>query len=190
MKINLYDFDKTIYDGDSSVDFIVYCLSYYPKLYLQVPGVVLAALKYVLHITDKTAMKERIFKFVKYIPDIDKMVDSFWKTHKCYIKDFYMKKKHDKDIIISASPEFLLKPICDELGVMDMMASRIDKKTGKYNGMNCHGEEKVNRLNKKYKDYVVMESYSDSKVDIPILKLAKKAFYVKGNKLIPAKFDN
>mgnify|MGYP006981942174 CR=1 FL=1 len=25
MKINLYDFDKTIYDGDSSIDFYLFC---------------------------------------------------------------------------------------------------------------------------------------------------------------------
>ena len=26
MKINLYDFDNTIYEGDSSTDFLFYCL--------------------------------------------------------------------------------------------------------------------------------------------------------------------
>lgn len=187
MKINLYDFDKTIYHGDSSRDFILYEMYKHPKLYLQIPGILFAAIKYALHITDKTKMKERIFKFVKYI-DVDKEVLDFWKTHECYIKDFYLKKDHSADIIISASPEFLLEPITKKLNVMDMMASRVDKHTGLFKGKNCHGEEKVRRLNEKYDNYEVMESYSDSKVDIPILKLAKKAYYVKGEKLTLTKF--
>ena len=33
MKINMYDFDDTIYDGDSSVDFIKYC---YKKGYIKI----------------------------------------------------------------------------------------------------------------------------------------------------------
>ena len=69
-----------------------------------------------------------------------------------------------------------------------MIGSRVNKKTGKFTGLNCHGEEKVRRLNKVYKDIKVNESYSDSRSDIPILKLAKKAFYVKGDKLIETKF--
>jgi phosphoserine phosphatase len=65
-----------------------------------------------------------------------------------------------------------------------MMASRVDKLTGKTHGLNCHDVEKVRRLNEKYSDYVVMESYSDSlKSDKPILDLAKKAYLVKGEKL-------
>ena len=108
----------------------------------------------------------------------------FWESHACYIKGFYLKKKkHDKDIIISASPEFLLKPIAEKLEVMYLIASKVNKKNGKFTGLNCHGKEKVKRLNKKYEDIKVMEAYSDSLSDIPILKLAKKAFIVKGNRI-------
>lgn len=188
MKINLYDFDKTIYDGDSSMDFIMYCMYYYPKLYFRIPKIIFAAIKYKLKIIEKTQMKEVIFGFLKYIPDVDKMVKNFWDSHEAYIKDFYLEKDHKDDVIISASPEFLLEPITKKLKVKKMIASVVDKKTGKFTGKNCHGEEKVRRLNEVYKKYEVMESYSDSKVDIPILKLAKKAYYVKGEKLIETKF--
>lgn len=99
-----------------------------------------------------------------------------------------MKTKHDKDVIISASPEFLLKPITDELKVMKLLGSRVDIKTGKFKGLNCHGEEKVKRLNKEYHDYEVISSYSDSLSDIPILKLAKKQYIVKKDKLIKVKY--
>lgn len=188
MKINLYDFDKTIYDGDSSTDFFFYSMMKYPKIIIILPKILVAGIGCVLHIISKTKMKETIFSFVKYIPNIDKHIDDFWNTHSMYLKDFYMKKKHDKDIIISASPEFLLNPLKDELGVLNLIASRVDKKTGKFKGDNCHGEEKVKRLNMLYKDYEVIESYSDNKCDAPILRLAKKQYLVKGEQLIPANF--
>lgn len=188
MKINLYDFDNTIYKGDSSTDFFMYSMMKYPKIAILLPKIAVSAIKYKLHKISKTEMKQTIFSFLKYVPDVDALVKEFWDSHECYIKEFYLAKKHDKDIIISASPEFLLDGITKKLGVMELIGSKVNKKTGKFTGLNCHGEEKVKRLNKKYEDYEVMESYSDSKSDIPILKLAKKQYLVKGDKLIPYKF--
>lgn len=188
MEINLYDFDETIYDGDSSVDFIFYSLKKYPKCFKMIPKAFIGLIKYKMGKITKTEMKVQIFSFVKYIPNIDKEVEMFWEKNEHKIKKFYLEKDHSKDIIISASPEFLLKPITKKLKVKDMMASRVDKKTGEFDGLNCHDTEKVRRLNEKYKNYKVIESYSDSKSDIPILELAETAYYVKGNKLTVAKF--
>lgn len=188
MKINLYDFDKTIYAGDSSTDFFFYSLMKYPKIIVTIPKIIVVAIRYKMRKISKTEMKETIFSFVKYIPDMKSHINSFWHTHKCYIKRFYLETKHDKDVIISASPEFLLKPITEELGVMKLIGSKVDSKTGKFKGLNCYGEEKVKRLNKEIKDYQVMSSYSDSLSDIPILKLAKKQYLVKGNEIIKVKY--
>lgn len=188
MKINLYDFDKTIYDGDSSTDFFFFCLKKYPKILKIIPKIVVSAIKYKLKVISKTAMKETIFSFLKYVKDVDKEVNLFWESKKVRIKKFYMETNHDKDIIISASPEFLLHPMCDELNVLDLIGSKVDKKTGSFSGENCHGEEKVRRLNELYKDISVMNAYSDSLSDIPILKLANKSYIVKKNKLLLKKF--
>lgn len=188
MKVNLYDFDNTIYKGDSSTDFFFYSLMKYPKIIKYVPRCIKAAFQYKFKLITKTEMKENFFSFLEIIDNIDEHVISFWNTHSCYIKEFYLKKDHSKDIIISASPEFLLKPITEELKVMDLLGSKVNKHSGKFTGLNCHGEEKVKRLNKQYHDLEVMRSYSDSKSDIPILKLAKKAYYVKGNKVRRAEF--
>lgn len=186
--INLYDFDNTIYSGDSSTDFFFYCAMKHPSIYLNLPKMAIAGIKYKLNKCTKTEMKEVIFSFLKKVPNVDEEVKSFWVKHRNHIKSFYLEKKHDKDVIISASPEFLLEPITKELKVKELIGSRVNKKTGKFTGLNCHGEEKVRRLNKDYKGVKVNESYSDSKSDIPILKLAKKAYYVKGDKIIPTEF--
>lgn len=183
MKINLYDFDNTIYQGDSSTDFFFYSLMKYPKGIIYFPKILLSCFLYVIKVIDKTKLKESFFSFLKVVKDVDSLVNSFWKSHECYIKDFYLKKKHDKDIIISASPEFLLKPICQKLKVKDLIASDVNKKNGQFRKKNCHGKEKVRRLKEKYSDFTVLESYSDSLSDTPILNLAQKAYLVKKNKI-------
>ena len=188
MKINLYDFDRTIYDGDSTVDFFFFEAKKNPVIFLTLFETALFGILYLLHVVSKTKMKEHIYKFLRHIKDIDKEIDIFWSLHEKNIKKFYLEKDHSNDVIISASPEFLLNSICKKLKVKKLLASRVDKHTGKTTGLNCSGQEKVNRLNEIYKDYVVEESYSDSKSDIPILKLAKKAYYVKKDKLIPTDF--
>ena len=185
MKINLYDFDGTIYDGDSTRDFFFYELKKHPIIAITLFESGLFGLLYVLHIVNKTKMKEHFYKFLRYIKNIDAEVISFWRVHDKNIKEFYLKKDHDKDIIISASPEFLLRPIANKLKVKDLIASRVDKETGITSGLNCHDVEKIRRLDEKYDDYVVMEAYSDSvKSDNPILDLAKKSYIVKKNNII------
>ena len=45
-------------------------------------------------------------------------------------------------MIISASPEFLIAPIANQLGVR-YIASKLNPETGTYDGLNCYGDEKV-----------------------------------------------
>ena len=71
-----------------------------------------------------------------------------------------------------------LAEYCKKLGVEKMMASKVDKKTGKYNGENCHGQEKVRRFYECYPDGVIENFYSDSVSDAPLAKISKEAFVI------------
>lgn len=183
MKYYLYDFDGTIYDGDSSVDFFKFCLKKDKSIYKMLPKVVIKFLAYKSKNITDTELKEFIFSFLKNFKNVDEIVKEFWKTHKSKIKSFYLEKNHDQDIIISASPEFLLKPICIKLKVKDLIASDVDKTTGKFKKPNNRGEEKVKEFYKKYPKAEILEMYSDSLHDKPLLDLAKKSYFVKKNKL-------
>ena len=183
MKYYLYDFDGTIYDGDSSVDFFKFCLKKDKTIYKMLPKLAIKFLAYKSKNITDTELKEYVFSFLKNFKNIDKVVKEFWKTHESKIKNFYLEKKHDQDIIISASPEFLLKPICEKLKVKDLIASDVDKTTGKFKKPNNRGEEKVKEFYKKYPKVEILEMYSDSLHDKPLLDLAKKSYFVKKNKL-------
>lgn len=184
MKVNMYDFDKTIYDGDSSVNFFKFC---FKKRYVKFNNLIKILggfIKYVSGVIDITGFKEIVFSFLNNIDDVDSVVKEFWDNNRCKIKKFYLDKKHDNDIINSAGPYFLLYPICNELGVNDLIASDVDKKTGKFNYMNNSRDVKVINFKKKYSKFKVMDVYSDSMNDSYILEMGKNAYVVKGNEII------
>lgn len=185
--MNVYDFDNTIYDGDSTFDFYIFSLRKHKKIIKTFPSLIGAFLKYyVFKQGTKTEFKEKMYRFLLYV-DIEKDLEEFWKTHKSNIKKWYFEKQKEEDIIISASPYFLLKPICKELNIKYLTASNVSPDTGKYTGINCHGEEKVRLFYEKYNGKID-EFYSDSYSDQPLAKISEKSFMVKGNTITPWKF--
>lgn len=180
---NIYDFDGTIYDGDSSIDFYKYCIKVNKKCLLILPKLIVSIVFYLLKIKEKEYLKSVFFSFVKYFDNINVVVENFWKLNFKKIKRFYIKQKNSKDIIVSASPEFLLKPIAKKLK-FNLIATKIDTKTGKLIGKNCWRIQKVKRLN-EYGINKCEKFYSDSLSDIPLSKLAKDSYIVKKNNIIP-----
>lgn len=185
--MNVFDFDGTIYHGDSSKDFFFYCLKKYPQTRKKIFPVIWYGAGFGLKIVKKKIFKQKLFSIVSLIDDIDKAVEDFWNEHEKNIHKWYLNMKREDDVIISASPEFLLEPITKRLGAGTLMATRVDNKTGIFDGENCHGEEKVIRFREKFPDAQVEEFYSDLYCDTPMARLAQRAFIVKGEKLSPWK---
>jgi HAD superfamily phosphoserine phosphatase-like hydrolase len=183
-EVNAYDFDNTIFRGDSTARFLTFLLRKKPALTRYVFVWAGAAAKYVLRLTDKTHMKQKIYSVFARVEDIDALVDEFWRHNASRVKKFYLQRRRTDDIIISASPEFLLRGICADLGVGLLIASRVDPLTGGYDGANCHGKEKVRRLREEAQDVAIGEFYSDSHSDEPMARIAKKAYIVKGDRIL------
>ncbi len=180
--INAYDFDKTIYDGDSSIDFYIYCLKRKPSIFIFLPIQLFGILAYILKIKNKDYMKEKIFSFLKRIKDVDGYVEDFWNKNYKKIKPWYLKLSKKSDVIISASPEFLLSPLEKKLNIDKVIATKVNKHTGKFESKNCHDYEKINRYEKLYKKNSIKAFYSDSiKADKAMLEYAKDAYLVNGN---------
>ena len=144
--MNVYDFDKTIYDGDSTLDFYLFALKNKPGLIKYLPVQILGFIKYLFGMCTKLEFKEKFYYFLNGIDDTDNLIEMFWNEKQSGIKEWYLKNKKDSDLIISASPTFLLEPICKRAGIKHLIASEVNKKTGVCEGENCYGEEKVIRL--------------------------------------------
>ena len=183
MKINVYDFDKTIYRGDSTLDFYFFCLKSHKKTVFFIPRQLAATALYLLKRYTKTQFKQRFFCFLNAIEDLDNTISIFWKQNIHKISPWYLKQKSDQDVIISASPYFLLEKACRELGVQHLIASDVDKKTGQFHGMNCYGDEKVERLRHMFPEAEIERFYSDSASDLSLAKRSNKSFIIKGQKI-------
>lgn len=185
MKYNVYDFDKTIYQRDSTLDFYLFCIKKQPGILAEIPTLLFWSILFLFQRSSKTAFKEKFYRFLRHLDSVDDLVAEFWKINRDRIADFYLRGHRDNDIVISASPEFLLEPICRELNIPTLIASRVDKCTGLYSGENCWGDEKLRRFREELGQASIGEFYSDSLSDAPLAGIAEKAFLVRKHDAIP-----
>ena len=182
--MNVYDFDNTILRGDSSARFFAWCLGHCPRMWLDLPGQLVNGLLFITRLKPKQAFKQRMFGFLRLI-DVDWALEGFWRDNLPRIKGWYRQAQRPDDVIISASPEFLIGPACAALGIRAVMGSPVDRRTGRFYGPNCHGAEKVRRFREVYPDAQIDAFYSDSHSDDPLAALARTAWMVKGERLEP-----
>ena len=208
--MRVYDFDGTIYSGDSTYDFYFYLIKKKPIVLLYLPKFIYSYILYKLNIKiendekfnflsdddylvlNKTYLKQNFFRFLNAIDnnEIDKLIHDFWleKINQNKIFKYYIKQRKKDDVIISASPRFLLDPICKVLKC-NLICSEVDKYTGKYNSLSCWWKEKVIRYKKIYGEKQIDEFYSDSVTDLPLALISKKSFRVlKNGKVIKWNF--
>lgn len=187
--MNVYDFDKTIFYPDSFQKFIKWNIIHHPKLlFTYCPKTFVCAILMFMKKKTITQAVEQLASFVKFIPNIDLEVEKFWIKNQKRMSKWYLDQKTNDDLIISASPEFFLKPQTDRLGVT-LIGSQIDKKTGKLTGRCNYGKEKVKNLisHELFPENQIDRFYSDSYTDTPLAYCAEEAFIVtkKGTKVEP-----
>ena len=178
MAMNLYDFDGTIHRGDSSFAFYRFCLLHRPYIAILWPVQLFAAVACLLHLIDLTRMKELFYLYFRLI-DAEKMALAFWKKDLPQnIYPWFYEVRGENDVLVSASPEFFLRPACDELGISHLIASKVDPKTGKTKGKNCTGKEKLVRFRSEFPQVIPDRSYYDKPKDLYVSNLAKRRFLI------------
>ena len=177
--MNVYEFDETIFFPDSSYSFVKYCLRHYPRAVLRaMPMSARNGLRWMLKQTDTRELKQSVFSFLPYLDNVEQIVKEFWEEHFANISDWYLNQQRPDDLIISASPEFLLRPVAEHFG-FSLIATRMDPHTGRIIGENCHDAEKVCRFLKEYPHEVPEAFYSDSLSDSPMAWFSQEAWLVK-----------
>lgn len=183
MTMNAYDFDKTIYRHDCSVTFYLWCVRRYPRIALRWPRLACDALLYAAKKITKHVFMERLYQYLHDVPDVYAEVERFWDRNEGDMHVWYKKAWQMDDLIISASPDFLIHPIAYRLGVRNVLASPLNPHTGLYEGERCHGKGKVRALRAAYPDAQIDRFYSDSLSDTPMAEIAERAYLVKGETL-------
>lgn len=185
--MNVFDFDGTIYDGDCGTDFHIYCMKKKPLLNRYFPFLVAGFLGYIFRI-DKVRMKQHFFRFLR-ATDAEEMAERFWDDNIGKIADWYGDVRKEDDLIITASPEFLVRVACRRLGISNLIGTVMDPHSGRIEGKNCRDAEKIRRFREAYGDAQIDDFYSDSDLDLPLAKLSKRAFKVTGGKVVEWFFE-
>lgn len=184
--MNVYDFDNTIYDGESAVDFFNFCLKRDIKLLRLFPLMTLKLIKYKLCMISIEELKRNVEKYAKELiddfPDFDKLLDEFWEKNLKKIKPFYLKQKRSDDILLTATFGFLIKIPIQKLGITRVISSEIDTRTGKLDRL-CFREHKVKYLKELVSSDEKICFYTDSMNDKSMIEFADEAYLVKGDKI-------
>ncbi|MCM1533464.1 MAG: hypothetical protein NC099_02305, partial [Corallococcus sp.] len=131
--MNGYDFDETILKGNSVRSFFCYCMLRLPYLVLYMPVLLLAVILNGLHMVKSDAYYNMLTKYVVFVPNREKFVKKFWDKNIKKIKSWYLKQQREDDIIISASPAYLVEEACARLHVK-CIATPYDLKKAKVIG--------------------------------------------------------
>ena len=186
--VNVYDFDNTIYDWESSAEFFKFCVKKYPFLLKYAPKVARTAILYKLNVLKL----EQLTDTAKIVGDLmkkwglinnDIMIQEFWNKNKDKIKSFMSEKLTTDDIVISASPRFLLEEIIGELKIStnNLICSEFsDEGVLEFA---CYGKNKIKAYENMYGQQIIDNFYTDSMADLPMIAISKNAFLVKWNKI-------
>ncbi len=188
--MNVYDFDNTIYRGESGVDLFLYFLKRDPKLVTALPWAISCILKYkATKMTLDDALENYagiIEGYAAKIDNVEENVEKFWDINSCKIKSFYLRQRRDDDIIISACVDVVLEEICRRLNIKNFVGSTTDLENRRLVQF-CYRENKVKIFKEKFPDAVIENFYTDSLNDRPMIDLAQNAYLVKGNKITKIK---
>ncbi|MBR3149689.1 MAG: haloacid dehalogenase-like hydrolase [Eubacterium sp.] len=181
--MNVFDFDNTIYDGESSLDLFFFYIVRKPWLIKHLPTVLKAFARYKKGDVPLSEVIERYVPMVEKdalrVFDFENDPKIFWDKHEKKIKPLYNKLRSDDDLIITASPDFNIEEICCRLGIRRHLCSRVDKATGKILFVNIR-ENKIKAFEEAYDDVTIENFYTDSpENDAPLIEKAVHAFVVK-----------
>ena len=194
-KLSVYDFDKTIYNGETLNDFYRFYLIKKPWKIYTVIFQLWYFLLYVLKIINLEKLKENFLRFLngENTGELKKLIREFWKKKESkinlWVKDEILKNKKETEILvaISASPTFLIIDRLRLMGCDVVIGTDFLFESTKFHShitsKNCKNYEKVKRLDKWAEDnniqYDIVNFYSDSIADKPLFDLAEHKYWIK-----------
>ena len=187
----LFDFDGTICKKDSMIEFLKYYCGN-KKLYWAFTKHIHWLIPMYCGLIEKWRVKEKIWVYLLGNIDEKEFNKSaeFFSINilpKMLYKDAIDKIKfhqlnNDTVVVITASAANWVNPWCKTFN-LELISTCLEikngKVTGKIDGKNCNGSEKVRRIKQIFdlSDFKYIYAYGNSKGDKEMLKLASHPFY-------------
>jgi phosphatidylglycerophosphatase C len=190
-RIAFFDFDGTITTKDTFLEVIKYqkgTFKFYAGLLLNIHYIFAWKLGLIANYT----AKEKVLRFYfgnTPLEEFNARCEAFEKDvlprlirPKALKEIERLQQAGAEVVIVSASPGYWSRHWRNSLQLASLMTrlqERDGKLTGRFDGKNCHGEEKVCRIKDTYdlSSYDEIYCYGDTNGDKPMLRIATHAFY-------------
>lgn len=187
----LFDFDGTLTTKDSLLDFLLYLYGW-KKVFVGAFFLMPTLTLYVIKLIPNDVAKRKVIRYFmkgKNYSDLKEKGNIYGKSSLPKIlrkeavdKLEWHKQKGHKVFVVTASSEIWLDGWAqsEKLGLIGTKYQVINGElSGDYEGLNCHGLEKVRRIKEEIslEDYDEIYAYGDTKGDYPMLSLANHAFF-------------
>lgn len=186
----LFDFDGTISKKDSFLEFIKFTNG---KIHFWI-GVILLSpyiFLYKLSIISNNRLKEYFLTFFWRNESLEKLTNKGNVFSECFIPKIVKEEANKRIrwhleqghlvIVVTASSDIWLSKWC-EINNLGLLSTKLEvnqnKITGKIEGLNCHGREKVRRVIEKFdmNSFENIYAYGDDQSDSHMLELANHKY--------------
>lgn len=186
----VFDFDGTLYDGDSFIDFAIFANGKSKFMYSflkSLPAILMWKLGLKTNEYAKQKLFTSLFKGIQYQHFL-KICEDFFERLSNKIKPNVLEilnrhvKEGRKIYIITASPKEWILPWANKFNISDVISTGLEIKddviTGNFSTPNCYGHEKARRFLQIQPDRekYILWAYGDSKGDKQILQLSDYSF--------------
>ena len=183
--MQVFDFDNTIYHGESTFDFAMFIIKRKKSLLKCAPGITLLLIKYkrckMNALEFQTELEKFTGPFLQNKEFIKKSVQDFWQKNRKKLDQNIIKKIKKNDAILTWSPSFLIKEKENDLNTKNIVATEIDIDEGKIHFLNF-GKNKVKIFQEKFPKKKIQTVYTDSYNDKALMDVAKNVYLVKKGK--------
>ena len=175
--MNVYDFDGTIFPGDCSIGFCFWCMKRHPKMYFTFfPKMMKNLFLRKIGKMPEYLVQRKFFGYLTMVDDFEEQIERYWDKNEKKISAWYLAQKRSDDLIISASPTCIIRPIAERLGV-NYIATEYDREFGVLLNNIMYAREKA-RYIYDHGFPVIDNFYSDSLADTPLALCSEKAHLV------------
>ncbi|MBR4892301.1 MAG: HAD-IB family phosphatase [Alphaproteobacteria bacterium] len=182
----LFDFDGTLSAYDANYEFGKYCFRHSFRPWLFLPLVLVGAIASLFN-PDGIWWRQTMRRFLNE-KMVKKHAAKFIKQHKRnrfgWSKERVQSERDAgrKVVLLSASPNYLLRPLVRDMNFDAVFCSEMDpKKPWKYNVL-CWKQKKVYIMDEWAKENKiipnVVRAYSDSKSDLPMMEIAEEQVWI------------
>lgn len=177
-----FDFDNTLYRGESTVDLLIYLIRKNKRIALWMPLIFFNLIKYKLCLISGEHMEAIADRFFKAVlldkAELIRSVEDFWERYSYKLEPAMLGRIGSDDLIITAGPSFLFEPIKDRLGTQNLICSEVDLDEMKLTYLNFSGN-KVKRFREVYGERKIDIFYTDSYNDQAMMDISERVYLIK-----------